>query len=174
MPPRRSCRLPGRWPRPITCSATSSCTRSSTTSRRSRRRARPTGAGIYACRSGSSRAWPSTCRSARSTRTPRCGCATRRRAMQLPSHQAARRSGVLSVSIRPRVLGLRRRTMGRPRRRGPASRGGHLDGDFKAAIKAILGVDEDQLTTDWHEANQESTSRRCTKPRGRPTPSDAP
>ena len=70
LPIERSARRHG--PR---ASVTSWCTRSSSTSRRALagnpvRRARTT------CRSGSSRAWPNTCRSARSTRTRRCGCAT--------------------------------------------------------------------------------------------------
>ena len=38
-----------------------------------------------ACRSGSSRAWPSTSRSGPSTRTPRCGCATPPRQEKLPT-----------------------------------------------------------------------------------------
>ena len=46
--------------------------------------ARPTSCSS---RSGSSRAWPSTCRSARSTRRRRCGCATR------PSARNCRTSG---------------------------------------------------------------------------------
>ena len=38
----------------------------------------PDEAAPNVCRCGSSKAWPSTCRSGRSIRTRRCGCATRR------------------------------------------------------------------------------------------------
>ena len=72
-----SCRSAGRSPTPTTSSATSSCTRSSSTSPRGPTRRRAKRARI-ACRCGSSRAWRSISRSARSIRTRRCGCATRR------------------------------------------------------------------------------------------------
>ena len=42
-----------------------------------------------ACRSGSSRAWRSTCPSARSTPTPRCGCATRRARRSCPPSRSS-------------------------------------------------------------------------------------
>ena len=84
------------------------------------------------CRSGSSRAWPSTSRSGPTTRSPRCGCAmrSRTRARHAAHVPPARRSPLLPLPLRPGAVGLRRRQLRRrphrraaPRRGPPARRG---------------------------------------------------
>ena len=57
-----------------------------------------------ACRCGSSRAWPSTCRSGRSIRTRRCGCATRLREQA----RSCRRSTISTTRSTSRIAGVRR------------------------------------------------------------------
>ena len=152
-----SCRLPAALPKPITCSATSWCTRSSTTWRRRRTcKAGRSARACRRCRCGSSKAWRSTCRSGRSTRTPRCGCATRRRATRCRSIDKLDDPGLLPVSLRPRVLGVRRRALGRSRRRRHAarhrSRRRHRGGDRRACSASTTST----LTTDWHDATRRS------------------
>ena len=68
--------------------------------RRDRARREATrGGGIEACRSGSSKAWPSTCRSDRSIRTRRCGFATRR------ARRSCRRSATSTTANSSRIGG---------------------------------------------------------------------
>ena len=98
------------------------------------------------CRCGSSKAWPSTCRSARSIRTPRCGCATPSSREKMPIDRQARRPRLLPVSLRPCVLGVRRRPLGRSRRRRPAARDRSAAATSRPRSTTVLGVDEEQLT----------------------------
>ena len=65
-------------------------------------------------RCGSSRAWPSTCRSVRSTRRRRCGCATRRCARSCRTSATSTTREYFPVPLGPRVLGVRRREVRRP------------------------------------------------------------
>ena len=117
------------------------------------------------CRCGSSKAWRSTCRSARSIRTPRCGCAKRRRAMRcrrstsstIPDFFPYRYGHAFWAYVAgrwgDRVVGdLLRAT-------GP-------DGNIEAAIAAVLGIDEDQLTDGVARRHAGDRSRRSTKRRG--------
>ena len=105
------------------------------------------------CRCGSSKAWRSTCRSARSIRTPRCGCAKPRRATR------CRRSTRLDdPDFFPYRYGhaFWAYVAGRwgDRAVGDLLRAAGPDGNIKAAIAAVLGVDEEQLTKEWHEATR--------------------
>ncbi len=103
------------------------------------------------CRCGSSRAWPSTSRSVRSTRTPRCGCATRR------GRRRCRTSTTSTTRSTSRTAGARRSGRTSAGRWGDEVVGTMLStagntGDFEVAIQRILGVDSKQLSEQWHQS----------------------
>ena len=114
--------------------------------RASRRRTAPNG-----CRCGSSKAWRSTCRSGRSTRTPPCGCATPRAARKKPADdRRPRQPEVLPVSLGPGVLGVRRRQWGDDVIRADAAHRGGGRRHRTSRSKRVLGVTTKELSEDWH------------------------
>ena len=140
-----SCRSPASTRTTTTCWATSWCTSSSTASPR---RDRAGSRASVPCRSGSSRAWPSTSRSAATIRSPRCGCATR------PSATTSRRS---SSSTPTRASS--RTATGRRCGRTSAAAGAIAPWSTSTArrcasasrkgIRRVLGVSTDSLSKDW-------------------------
>ena len=110
----------------------------------------------WRCRCGSSRAWPSTCRSGPSIRRPRCGCATRRSARQLPDVEQLdnpkyfpyRYGQALWAYIGGKYGDAAVGNM----LRAAASR----DATYDGAIKEVLRIDSKQLTQDWHNAEFEA------------------
>ena len=105
------------------------------------------------CRCGSSRAWRSTCPSAPSTPTPRCGSATRRARRRCPPSReldeprtsptaTARRSGPTW-----RAASATRSWATRSRARGAQSN------DAGEILEAVVGVDAKTLSKDWHAAH---------------------
>ncbi len=106
------------------------------------RRARPAKPAPIASRSGSSKAWPSTSRSVRSTRTRRCGCGTRARR----GNAAARSTTSTTRSTFPYRWGqafwayVAGRWGDEVVGRDAVDRRGNA-GDYEVAIQRILGID---------------------------------
>jgi WD40 repeat protein len=107
--------------------------------------------GRSRCRCGSSRGWRSTCRSGRWIRTRPCGCARRpaRRAAEDPRSRQPRyfpyRYGHAFWSYVAGRFG--DEVIGDMLRAAVGTRGGYF-----TAIEAILAVEEEQLSKDWHAA----------------------
>ena len=109
-----------------------------------------------ACRSGSSRAWPSTCRSAPSIRTPRCGCATPSARKELPQLKKLDNSykyfpyrcgqavwAYITGRWGDEVIGKMMKSVGRT-------------GDYEIILESMLGIKLKQLSADWHKSMQDA------------------
>ena len=104
------------------------------------------------CRCGSSRAWPSTCRSVRSMRTRRCGCATRRGARSCRTSRISTTRSYFPYRYGQALWAFIGGKLRRPRDRQPAA-GCRSDAtDTTARSRASCGVDSKELSKEWHDA----------------------
>ena len=139
------------------------------------------------CRSrcGSSKEWPSICRSVRTIRIPRCGCATRSAAKSSPRSTIWTTRNIFPYRYGQALWAFIGGKYG-DRMAGSLLRAGVGRDGYKGAFERVLGVTDKELSQQWHDATvaafrpiaeatkmpgriRPSAHRRCRRRRGAST-----